>query len=154
MIRVSFLLLLIVLITSCGNNDVYEQDLAVKAAKWPADQKLRFEFNSADTTTSKDVFVSLRHNDFYKYNNIFLFITTIAPNGASLTDTAEFIIADKKGKWLGSGAGNLYDLRLLYKNNIKFGQAGRYVFYVQQGMRENELKGITDVGIRIAKAKE
>lgn len=141
------------LVVACVNLNVYEKNQVINSALWPNDKIFRFEYISHDTLSSKNVDINLRHNDFYKYNNIYLFVTTIAPDGKSIKDTIEFTLADAKGKWVGSGVGNIYDLRLIYRQNISFGQIGKYIFYIQHGMREKELKDITDVGIRIEDAK-
>ncbi len=141
------------LLTACVNLNVYEKNETVHGASWPKNKIFRFEYISTDTLSSKNVDINLRHNDFYKYCNIYLLVTTIAPDGKRLIDTVEFTLADSKGKWVGSGIGNIFDLRLVYKQNIRFGQLGKYIFYIQHGMRETELKDITDVGIRIENAK-
>lgn len=133
---------------------MFEKNQTVENASWPDSKILRYEYTSSDTLNPKDFFINLRHTGLYKYNNIFLFVTTIAPNGQSLKDTVEFTIADNKGKWIGSGIGDIHDIRLAYRRNVRFGQTGNYVFYIQHGMRETELKDITDVGIRIESAKK
>ena len=40
---------------------------------------------------------------------------------------------------------------LLYKENYSFNKAGNYKISVQQGMRNDNLKGITDIGLIIQK---
>ncbi len=143
---------LLLLIVSCVNINVFEKNLAIDNAAWPSEKIYRFEYLSNDTVSSKNVYINMRHNSLYKYNNIFLFVTTIAPNGKNFKDTVEFTIADNKGKWLGAGLGDIHDLRLTYKQNIRFAQQGKYVFYIQQGMREKILENITDIGLRIDNA--
>jgi gliding motility-associated lipoprotein GldH len=141
------------LASACVNLNVYEKNEAIIGAKWPNNKIFRFEYISNDTLSTKNVEINLRHNDFYKYSNIYLFVTTIAPDGKSLKDTVEFTLANAEGKWAGSGIGNVYDLRMFYRHNIRFGQEGKYIFYIQHGMRETELDDITDIGIRIENAK-
>jgi len=148
-----WLLALLITATACVNLNVYEKYEAIPGTKWPNNKIFRFEYLSTDTVSSKNVEINLRHNDFYKYNNIYLFVTTIAPDGKNLKDTVEFTLANAEGKWVGSGVGNIYDLRMFYKHNIRFGQEGKYIFYIQHGMRETILKDITDIGIRIENAK-
>jgi gliding motility-associated lipoprotein GldH len=70
-----------------------------------------------------------------------------------MTDTIEFFLADPTGKWLGSGLGSVNSMLLPYRTNIKFPQRGIYTFEFKQGMRQEELKGIMDVGLRIDKRK-
>jgi len=149
----NIILLITLIITGCGNLDVYEENQAIISASWPDDKIFRFEFHSTDTIAPKDIYINLRHTNLYKYNNIFLFVTTIAPNGRSLKDTSEFTIAKTNGKWLGSGLGGIFEVRLAYKHNVRFAQEGKYIFYVQHGMRERSLKDIIDVGIRIENVK-
>ncbi len=139
--------------THCSNLNDFDQNISIDNSSWAIDKVLRFEYNSKDTLNGKDIFVNLRHTGLYKYNNIFLFVTTLAPNGESIKDTTEFILANNSGKWFGSGIGDISDVRLVYKHNVKFGQVGKYVFYVQHGMRDKKLDEIVDVGIHIQNSK-
>lgn len=134
---------------ACGPFDEYTQNIAVNNASWPIDKSLRFEYLSQDTLAEKDFFINLRHTGLYKYNNIYFFITILAPNGENIKDTVEFTLANPEGKWAGKGIGDLYDVRLAYKHNIRFGQLGKYTFIIQHGMRDLKLEEITDVGISI-----
>ena len=148
------LLLFPLIFAACVNLNVFEKNQAVENASWPIHKIYRFEYSSTDTINTKDFFINLRHTGLYKYSNIFMFVTTIAPNGQNIKDTVEFTIADNKGKWIGSGIGDIHDIRLVYRRRIRFGQTGNYIFYIQHGMREEELKEITDVGIRIEDSKK
>jgi gliding motility-associated lipoprotein GldH len=94
----------------------------------------------------------VRNTSLYPMSNLYLFITTIAPSGHSIRDTVEVILADEKGKWLGSGLGDIWDLQQLYKENVRFAQQGRYIFEYEQAMRTEKLPFILDVGLRVEKA--
>ncbi len=76
------------------------------------------------------------------------------PNGGILQDTVNCILADNRGKWLGKGVGDLWDLRIPYVGGFKFAQSGKYTVSLEQAMRVNNgLNGITDVGLRVETAK-
>jgi gliding motility-associated lipoprotein GldH len=60
-------------------------------------------------------------------------------------------LAESDGRWLGNSAGNLYGQTVLLRENFTFPDTGKYVFSVGQSMRENPLRGINDVGIKIIK---
>jgi gliding motility-associated lipoprotein GldH len=45
------------------------------------------------------------------------------------------------------------ELPLIYEENYKFARSGEYKIKLQQGMREEALKGITDVGVQVVKNK-
>jgi gliding motility-associated lipoprotein GldH len=141
------------LVTKCVNINVYEQNIAIDHSAWPEGKILRYEYNSTDTVTTKLLSIGLRHTGLYPYSNIYLFITTLAPNGKNIKDTVEYNLVNDNGKWIGSGIGDICDLRLAYKHKARFGQQGKYIFYIQHGMREKILNGIIDVGIRIEDAK-
>lgn len=141
------------LVYTCVNINMYEQSVAIDHSSWTAGKILRYEYNSTDTITTKALSIGLRHTGLYQYSNIYLFITTIAPNGKSIKDTVEYTLVNDQGKWIGSGIGDICDLRLAYKHKARFGQQGKYIFYIQHGMRDDILSGIIDVGIRIEDAK-
>jgi gliding motility-associated lipoprotein GldH len=145
LIGISFILTLF----ACGNMSVYEKNEAIDNSTWSSKNIIRFEYYANDTASEKNIQINLRHTGLYKYNNIFLFITTVGPDGKSIVDTSEFTIANTSGKWLGSGIGDMYDLRLLFKQNVRFSQNGKYLILIQHGMRDINLKEIADVGISI-----
>jgi len=62
-------------------------------------------------------------------------------------------LANEKGKWLGSGIGDIYEIQIPYKKNVRFPYPGKYSFTFEQAMRIEELSFVYDVGLRIEKAK-
>ena len=79
---------------------------------------MKFEVNIADTITPHNFYINVRNADGYPYGNIFMFIKTTFPNGKMSNDTLECTLADEKGKWLGSGIGDLYDNQIPFKKNV------------------------------------
>ncbi|MGC8823856.1 MAG: gliding motility lipoprotein GldH [Bacteroidales bacterium] len=147
--QVTFLLIALNMLWSCHNTADMAEKRDIPHAVWDMAKPLRFEYHCNDTINYKDILFTLRHTGQYPYSNIFLFITTLAPNGHSQKDTVEFMLADTRGKWFGRGIGDVYSLQLIFKRNIRFGQTGRYIFYIYHGMREQKLQGITDLGMLI-----
>jgi gliding motility-associated lipoprotein GldH len=66
-------------------------------------------------------------------------------------DTVELTLADASGKWLGSGMGDIWDNRVLFKQSFRFPEKGTYQFALEQAMRVDPLPQVMDVGIRIEK---
>ena len=102
------------------------------------------------------MYVNLRNTNDYKYNNLFLIVSTKFPNGKTIIDTLEYRMANAQGEFLGSGFSDLKENKLWYKENVVFKELGEYEFTIQHAMRENgrvegikDLEGITDVGLRI-----
>lgn len=65
----------------------------------------------------------------------------------------EVKLAGKDGEWFGKGSGNLYSYQVPFKTNIKFPAKGNYHFEIEQNMRDNPLHEVSDVGLRVEKAK-
>lgn len=143
--------LLYFLLTGCDQKTIYSENKMVENDVWRAGNKLVFEFNVPDTATLYNFFLNVRHTTEYKYSNLYFFISTKLPDGQTGRDTLELILADKEGKWFGKGIGKTRDYQVLLKRAVRLSMAGKYRFIIEQAMREEELEGISDVGIHISK---
>lgn len=138
---------------SCDPNQVYEQNLELADYTWNKDSIQVFQVDIQDTINPHNVYVNVRNTSQYSMQNLFLFIHTTAPNGVELKDTFECYLADERGKWTGSGWGDIYDNQFIYKKNIRFPVSGTYTFEYIQAMRTDNLKYISDIGLRIEKSE-
>lgn len=154
--RVKILLAFIVLIMlgSCSGNLIYTDVAVMPQSVWNLYNKAEFGFPVSDTTCRTNISFTVRTGSMYPFRNIFLFVTTYAPDGNSITDTLEYAIADEKGSWLGKGAGDIHELKLPYRQNVYFPEKGTYRFTIQHGMRVEDLRGVYDFGLRIEKHKQ
>ncbi len=145
------LLFTILILSSCDPDRVYEKNIKIPDAIWQRDNIVRFELVVEDTISSHNLYVNVRNSNLYPVSNLYLYITTTAPSGHAIKDTVEVILADSRGKWLGSGLGDIWDLQQLYKDNVRFAQSGKYSFEFEQAMRYDKLPFILDVGLRVEK---
>ena len=149
------LLVLGLLVYSCDTNRVFDEYKSLPNI-WNKDSVVSFKVNPPDTINPYNVYVNLRNTNDYKYNNLFLIVSTKFPNGKTIIDTLEYRMANAQGEFLGSGFSDLMENKLWYKENVVFKELGEYEFTIQHAMRENgrvegikNLEGITDVGLRI-----
>lgn len=131
-----------VLCASCQHRTVYSESRTLPLSGWHADSVLHYEFEITDTTAVYDVLLYVRHTQQYPYQNMWLFVNN---------DTIEFYLADQRGRWLGNGWGNLREMPVLYRHKLLFSHAGTYSYQIRQGMREDILRGVNDVGVKIEK---
>jgi gliding motility-associated lipoprotein GldH len=141
------------LLYACNGNRVYDRFEAIPNAVWAYNKPLEFKVDITDTNQVCNVYINLRHKSLYTMSNLYMFVTTSSPSGQMVTDTVEFILADKSGKWLGSGLSDLLTYKRIYKRNVRFGEQGTYTFKLQQAMRVDNLPNITDAGICVEKVK-
>lgn len=147
-----FLLILLVL-NSCDLSKVYENHIEIKEGIWNRYNRVTFNVPISDTLSTHNIFINIRHDSYYPRSNLFLFITTTAPNGNSVKDTFQIVLADNKGKWYGKGIGDIWSRQQPYKINVRFPVSGEYIFKCEQAMRMIDLPHIMDVGLIVEKAK-
>jgi gliding motility-associated lipoprotein GldH len=136
------------LLTACGGNVVYTQFKSLPVKGWEADSLVTFEPVINDTLANYEMQITIRHTDAYPYQNMWLFVGIEKDSTVLLTDTIEFYLANDRGEWLGGGL-TVKELPLLYRESHQFANSGTYRITLQQGMREETLKGITEVGVQI-----
>lgn len=141
-------IILAVTVLSCSSTADFE-DYKFVGNGWHKDSSAVFNVDIVDTLSTYNILVDTRNTNAYPYANLWLFVKITAPDSNVMCDTVEFQLSNIDGKWLGKGAGSLYDLQQPYRNNIFFPKAGRYTISLTQGMRDNSLPGINDIGIRI-----
>lgn len=144
---------LLFVFSSCNKNVVFSKYQTFKNNEWFLKDKAVFDVEIKDTESLNNILLMVRHADSYPYSNLFLFVTTKYPDGKTLTDTMEVVLANQKGEWQGSGAGDIFDFKIPIKKNIRFPNAGSYQFTFEQAMRVDPLPLIMDFGFEIEKAK-
>ena len=146
-------ILFLALLVSCDSNQVFETNVEVADFTWHKDSIIKFEVDIRDTISPHNIYINVRNTSRYKMQNLFLFLTTTSPTGVVLRDTFECYLADERGRWTGSGWGDIYDNQFIYKKNIRFPVSGIYTFEYIQAMRTDKLKYISDIGLRIEKVE-
>jgi gliding motility-associated lipoprotein GldH len=154
--RCSFIMVIpfLLLLLSCNSRVIYTNSQPMAGGTWNLMDIATFKVPINDTLNSNNVLFSIRNGSSFPFRNIFLFVTTISPDGKKITDTLQYNLADEKGKWYGKGFGDIHELNLPYKSNVYFPLKGTYEFRIQHGMRIQDLKGVYDFGLRIEKIKK
>ena len=116
MFRNSVLLYLLGLclgLSSCDANRVFDEYTSV-SGKWHKDQIISFKVNAPDSINNYNLFVNLRNTNAYKYNNLFLIMEMVYPNGKTIKDTLEYEMAKPNGELLGTGFADVKENKLEY----------------------------------------
>lgn len=146
---------MVVLVTSCDKKRVFDDYKSVGTA-WEKDSILAFSFKQEDTTKLYNLFVNLRANQAYQFNNLYLIVAMERPGGLVKIDTLQYQMTNPDGSLLGDGFSDIKESKLFYKENLRFDTIGDYRVKIQQAMRQTgkiegikALEGITEVGFRI-----
>lgn len=147
------LLFLSIFMIACGTNNVFERTERFASHEWMASQEPLMKFEIADTSSFYNIYVVIRHTDAYRYNNIWLNITTQSPNDTPRTQLLDISLADNTKGWLGSGMDDIFDRRARITQAPIRLKKGTYTFKLQQAMREDPLAYVLSAGIRVEKVQ-
>ena len=148
-------ILILFLVISCDKKRVFDEYKSV-GNNWNKDSIVTFELPKLDSKKSFDLYVNIRDNDSYPFNNLFLIVSLEHPNRKIKVDTLEYQMTNPDGTLLGEGFSDIKESKLFYKNKVNFTQKGVYKIHIKQATRQTgkiegvtSLPGITDVGFRI-----
>lgn len=165
--RIVVLIITAISLMGCVRNSVYSEFRSVPVTGWDTDSVLTYTWSIDDTAATYRILIDVRHTERYPYQNMWLFIhrphcvlkdrcaegPAMPERLLSLKDTIEFYLADERGQWLGKKRGGYIEMPVLYEEAYRFDSAGQYSLSIQQGMRSESLRGISDVGVIIDRAE-
>lgn len=152
-----------VLLSSCNTIDLYEKVVPIPGHQWQSKVKPQFTFQLKDTAVSYQLYVILRHNNQYKYNNLWVNLWAKSPADTLQKLSLELPLASKEG-WLGIGMDDVFEHRIRIgdeaakfsflkpaADGFVFTHPGEYTFTLEQIMRDDPLPNVMDVGLRLEK---
>lgn len=143
------LLLLIGCLSSCGPDFIYEKDYDLANEAWTYSDTLDFKINITDTTAIYNLYLDMEHSTDYAFQNIYLQVYTLYPNGKRIKELLPIDIADKTGKWYGNCDSDMCQLRVNLQEGAFFNATGDYVITLEQYMRKKSLLGLKSLALRI-----
>lgn len=150
-----FVIVLIALfLFSCNNKIAISDSEKIDNEIWAINKTIKAKINIEDINKFYNVFINVNVKEVFLTSNLWLFVSTKSPSGNIQSDTLIFYVTDAKGKWFGDKSGDIIKNKFLYKPNIKFPEAGEYVFSILHGMRETDLPKATEVGITVEEVIE
>ncbi|MFD2872803.1 gliding motility lipoprotein GldH [Mucilaginibacter ximonensis] len=132
---------------------VIDQNTELTNNNWAYNNKITGVVKIDDEQRAYNLYLNLRVTADYRYSNIFVLVHQTGPDHKIQTTRLEFKLANPDGEWLGEGSGNLYSFQIPFRQKYKFPGKGTYTFQIEQNMRDNPLKEVSDVGLRVEKAQ-
>ena len=152
-------ILLVLTIFSCDKNRVFDEYKTV-GSSWNRDSIVKFDLPKLVPTDRYNLFINIRNNDNYPFNNLFLLVSLENPEGLVKVDTLEYAMANPDGTLLGEGFTDTKENKLFYKENTLFDKKGLYKISIRQATRQvgkvtgvKELEGISEIGFRIEQSE-
>lgn len=141
----------ILLFSACQKGSIYHRSVVIPAKGWDMNVPLVFADTLPEhTPTVLKRELSLRNNNAFPYQNIWLYIQTQTSFGIKV-DTINWQLATSDGNWLGKGWGSLYihtyelpDLVLPTGDTLPW-----FKVELVHGLRDSLLTGVSDLGLRL-----
>ncbi|WP_256002615.1 gliding motility lipoprotein GldH [Pedobacter deserti] len=134
----------------CEPGTIADTNVSVPARNWTYVNKARTVVDIQDISKAYNIYFKLRHTSDYRYSNIFILMHMGGAGIKKHTHRYEYRLAEPDGRWLGAGSGNLYTYTFPLLTNYRFTKPGKYAIEIEQNMRDNPLKEISDVGIKVS----
>ncbi|MBB6273576.1 gliding motility-associated lipoprotein GldH [Pedobacter cryoconitis] len=138
----------------CNTNNLIDTNEEMPQRNWSYVNKIKGIAEIKDPAKPVSLRFKLRHTADYRYSNIYILMTLSGPGLPKITRRYEYKLAESDGQWLGKGSGNLYTYVLPLLTNYNFPASGKYNIEIEQNMRDNPLKEISDVGIMVSGVPE
>lgn len=146
-------LLLIIGLSSCTDSVFYDKSYSFQGNKWNQEVKPDFKVQIEDTSQVYDFMITFRHTTDYPYSNCWIYLISETPNKIKAREPFEFKIAQADGSWIGNKSGTIVE-NVLHFRKRKFPMKGTYIFKLEQGVIQEDLEEVLDIGLRIEASNE
>lgn len=139
------------LLSGCDSDNIADSNQTMPSRNWSYANKVKVIIDIIDSDKAYNIYLKLRHTSDYRYSNIFVLLNVKSAQ-KKRSRRYEFKLAQADGQWTGAGSGNLYSYTFPLLTNFKFPAPGKYELELEQNMRDNPLKEISDAGIKVSAA--
>ncbi len=107
-----------------------------------------------DTTGLHELVLTVGHQKSFSYENMYLRIETIYPDGSTRNSVVSIPLASPMGAWLGQcgSKGCAIDITLL--ESFFFPRRGLYTIKIEQFSRQDTLLGISSLALKVYELRE
>lgn len=147
------LLALFFVSTGCDNQKVFEEYKKFENLSWYRFDFLEYEVQIEDVEKIYDIYISLRHLPEFPHKELPVNLTIYSPSGEMRTADYMLELNDDEGKSLSKCLGDLCDVSILVRKELKFSETGIFNFRLENKWKKVDLPGIMEVGLLIKKSE-
>jgi gliding motility-associated lipoprotein GldH len=139
-------------LSACNENRIFEEHTDPSGnLEWKKEQEVAFDVTIDDTTLHYNVYTALRFAQGFAFAELPVEIKRIAPSGEEMVDQFSFHPRNSDGSYNGDGAGDIWDLEVLYQSGIKFNELGTYHYTLRHLSDRDLLHMVMEVGLIVDK---
>jgi gliding motility-associated lipoprotein GldH len=137
---------------SCGERPLFDASHAFTDRTWHDEETVEFDLEVTDTLAAYDFVITLRTTTDYAYSNLWVYISSTAPDNVTSKIAQRINIARPDGTWIGRVSGSVVESKLIYRTQ-PFPYSGNYTFSLELATQQEKIKEILDISLRIEKHK-
>ncbi len=130
----------------------YDKTYSFENFTWDQKVKPSFSFEIKDTTKVYDFVITLRTTTSYSFNNLWVFLNSKTPSGIKGREPFQIRISNDDGSWIGTKTGTIVENQLVFRAR-KFPEVGKFTFEIEQGITEEVIDEVLDIGLRVSEQK-
>ena len=142
------LLLSLSLLPACQTKPLYSETKTLQGS-WSYQDSLVFETEIQDTNQLYDLYLQLEHSETYPFANLYCALNVHFPQGPARQELISLELADETGLWLGSCSKGNCLRSMMFLENAKFQQLGKYRLVFKQETRQDSLPEIRSLSLSI-----
>ncbi len=141
-------------IAACSPEFFYQDTKQIPSGIWRYQDTLNYTFNITDTASLYNLYVEFEHADTFAYQNLYLKLYTLFPDGKRLSKPCSFDFFNPQGSPNGTCSSHKCVYRSMLQSNAFFNKPGSYIVTIEQFMRRDSVPGIQSVGFLIEKTAQ
>ncbi len=137
-------------LAACRENTVYHTYHPVPARGWARNDTLVYTLPASLPAGSYALEVGVRYKETYPYQNLWLGVAQVSLRHGEtcFTDSLQLFLADERGATADNSPGGLNQYMVPFRS-VTIREGDSCAFRIVHIMKDNPLKGINDVGLRL-----
>lgn len=139
----------LLLLSACNNDTLIKKNYNFPNDIWAYRDSLNFDFEVTDTNKVYNITLTIEHENAYRFQNLYTKIVTQYPNKIRTEQPLSLELYAPSGKSNGKCSGSDCEVEIMMQENAYFNEAGKYRIIIYQHTREDSLKGVESLALRI-----
>lgn len=151
MLRWAYYAGFVIMLAACRPKSTFEGKHDFPSRTWPSEQAVEFAFFIPDSLKSYNLHYTIRNNNNYEFQNIYLQYYLMDSTGLLLKKELNNLLLFNPvtGIPLGKGVGEIYTIQKKFLDGIRFDRPGNYRLRIDHYMRTDTLKGLASIGLLV-----
>ncbi len=143
------LIFLIIILTSCGSQTVFEEYHTFEKQSWNKFKLLPFEFDVNSISGSYAVYMIIRYNRDFPQMTLSFNSELIGPDGEQRRRSIDIKLKDQHRNLLGADQSDYYEIKYPLYPDFKFNTKGICIIEFQNEMKKYETAGLIQIGLLV-----